>query len=107
MSKNDSSRHRSLDPTKPYHDLPNLPPAGEIETKTVLKARVKARAALAALPQATALIPIPAVLINTIPLLEAQASSEIENIVATTDDLFRRAQLESLAAEPASKEALG
>jgi Fic family protein len=52
---------------------------------------------LAALRQATALIPNPAVLINTIPLLEAQASSEIEYIVTTTDALFRHAQLESLA----------
>ncbi|MGD8214264.1 Fic/DOC family N-terminal domain-containing protein [Aestuariimicrobium sp. Y1814] len=28
---------------------------------------------------------------NTIPLLEAQASSEIENIVTTNDELFRAA----------------
>jgi Fic family protein len=94
-----------FDPSKPYNDLPNLPPPAEIETKTVLKACVGARAALAALRQATALIPNPAVLINTIPLLEAQASSEIENIVTTTDALFRHAQLESLASDPATKEA--
>ncbi len=96
----------SFTPSKPYNDLPHLPPAVEIETKTVLKACVRARAALAALRQATALIPNPAVLINTIPLLEAQASSEIENIVTTTDALFRHAQLESLAPDPATKEAL-
>ena len=96
----------SFDPSRPYNDLPNLPPAVEIETKMVLKACVKARAALAALRQATALIPNPAVLINTIPLLEAQASSEIENIVTTTDALFQHAQLESLASDPATKEAL-
>jgi Fic family protein len=96
----------SFDPSRPYNNLPNLPPAVEIETKTVLKACVKARAALAALRQATALIPNPAVLINTIPLLEAQASSEIENLVTTTDALFRHAQLESLASDPATKEAL-
>jgi hypothetical protein len=36
----------SFDPSKPYNDLPNLPPAVEIETKTVLKACVRARAAL-------------------------------------------------------------
>jgi Fic family protein len=45
-------------------------------------------------------------LINSIPLLEAQASSEIENIVTTTDALFRHAQLESMATDPATKEAL-
>lgn len=96
----------SFDPSKPHNDLPNLPPPVEIETKTVLKACIRARAALAALRQGTALIPNPAVLINTIPLLEAQASSEIENIVTTTDALFRHAQLESLAPDPATKEAL-
>ena len=96
----------SFDPSKPYNDLPNLPPDGEIETKTVLKACVRARAALAALRQATALIPNPDVLINTIPLLEAQASSEIENIVTTTDALFRHSQLQALAPDPETKEAL-
>ncbi len=95
-----------FDPSRPFNDLPDLPPAVDIETKTVLKACVGARAALAALRQATALIPNPAVLINSIPLLEAQASSEIENIVTTTDALFRHAQLESLAPDPATKEAL-
>lgn len=71
----------------------------------MLKQCVAARAALAELKVAAALIPNPAVLINTIPLLEAQASSEIENIVTTADELFRQAG----AAEPddaATREAL-
>jgi Fic family protein len=46
----------SFDPSKPYNDLPDLPPSVDIETKTILKACVRARAALAALRQATALI---------------------------------------------------
>ena len=46
----------SFDPSEPYNDLPNLPPTVEIETKAVLKACVRARAALAALRQATALL---------------------------------------------------
>jgi Fic family protein len=45
-------------------------------------------------------------LINTIPLLEAQASSAIENIVTTTDAMFRHAQLHDNTADPATKEAL-
>jgi hypothetical protein len=53
------------------------------------------RSALASLKQATALIPDPSVLINTIPLLEAQASSAIENIVTTTDAMFRAALYEN------------
>jgi Fic family protein len=60
-----------------------LPPPLDVEIKAVLKACVVARYALAALREATALIPNPAVLINTIPILEAQASPEIENIVTT------------------------
>jgi Fic family protein len=95
-----------LDPHKPYNDLPDLPPAAQLETRPVLKACIEARAALAALQQAARLIPNPAVLINTMPLLEAQASSEIENIVTTTDALFRYSQLDERAADPATREAL-
>src|SRR6266581_9351660 len=96
----------AFEPTRPHNELPSLPPPLDVETKAVLKTCVEARSALAGLRQATALIPNPAVLINTIPILEAQASSEIENIVTTTDALFRQAQLEGLAADPATKEAL-
>jgi Fic family protein len=95
-----------FDPQKPHDHLPELPPKADLETKAVLKACIEARAALAALKQASALIPNPAVLINTIPLLEAQASSEIENIVTTTDALFRQAQLNESTADDATKEAL-
>lgn len=48
----------------------------------------------------------PTVLINSIPLLEAQASSEIENIVTTADDLFKFAHDEKAATNPATKETL-
>jgi Fic family protein len=89
-----------------YNDLPLLPPTVEIETKRVLKAAIEARAALAALDQALRRIPNPTVLINAIPLLEAQASSEIENIVTTTDDIFKFAQDENSATNPATKETL-
>jgi Fic family protein len=62
---------------------------------------------LAELKQAGQLIPNQAVLINTIPILEAQASSAIENIVTTTDRLFQFAQQgRGDAADPATKEAL-
>lgn len=96
----------TFDPAQPYNDLPALPPAVDIETKPLLKACIEARAALAELKIAGALIPNQAVLINTIPLLEAQASSEIENIVTTTDELFRYAQMEDQTGDQATKEAL-
>ena len=95
-----------FDPNRPYDTLPPLPPKAEIETRAVLKACIDARAAVAALRQAGALIPNQDVLINTIPMLEAQASSEIENIVTTTDALFKYAQLDPERADPATREAL-
>ncbi len=95
-----------FDPKQPYNELPLLPPAADIESKPLLKACIEARAALAALKSAGDLISNQAVLINAIALLEAQASSEIENIVTTSDALFRYAQLSELTDDPATKEAL-
>jgi len=95
-----------FDRTKPYNSLPPLPPKADIESKAILKKCISARAALAELKQAGELIPDQSVLINTIPLLEAQLSSEIENIVTTTDKLFRYASSDTEKADPATKEAL-
>ena len=92
-------------PNLPYLNLPTLPPKLEVETKAVLKQCIASRAALAELKQAAELIPNQAVLINTLPLLEARASSEIENIVTTTDKLFEHLRNEEHA-DPATKEAL-
>ena len=95
----------SWKPDRPYNDLPPLPPAVEVETRAVLKRCITARAALAELKQAAELIPNQAMLISTLPLLEARASSEIENIVTTADELFRHVGNEAQA-NPATKEAL-
>ncbi len=92
-------------PDQPYNDLPPLPPAVEVETRPVLKQCIVARAVLAELKQAAGLIPNQGVLINALPLLEAQASSEIENIVTTTDRLFQY-QSAGEHADPATREAL-
>jgi Fic family protein len=77
----------------------------ELESKPILKRCVTARAALAELKQAAGLIPNPAMLINTLPILEARASSEIENIVTTADKLFQHLQADG-SADPATREAL-
>lgn len=92
-------------PDQPYNDLPALPPAVELETKAVLKQCIKSNSALAELKQAAALIPNQGMLINTLPLLEARASSEIENIVTTADKLFQHIQADERA-DPATREAL-
>lgn len=98
-------------PALPYNDLPPLPPresATGVDTREVLKAVPSARSALASLNEASKRISNPSLLLNNLTLLEAQASSEIENIVTTTDDLFRYASTEltdaSESATPQTKE---
>jgi Fic family protein len=96
-----------FDASKPYNELPELPPPAElIETTQILKKCINARVALAELKQAAELIPNAAVLVNALPLLEARASSEIENIVTTTDKLFEFVDIAEDKADSATKEAL-
>lgn len=92
-------------PDVAYDELPWLPSAHDLETRWILKACIEARAAVAELKRAAELIPNQAMLINTIPLLEAKDSSAIENVVTTTDKLFQFAQGDGHA-DPATKEAL-
>lgn len=90
----------------PYNDLPILPPDLErIETRSVLKACISARAAIAELKTAGELIPDQGLLINILPMLEAKDSSRIDNIVTTSDQLFQYADRAD-GADPATKEAL-
>ncbi|MEX2534437.1 MAG: Fic family protein [Trueperaceae bacterium] len=108
MSINDDNLDVSSNvwrPDLPFNDLPRLPPEAELETKSVLKLCVGARSALAELKRAGELIPNQRMLINTLPLLEAQASSEIEDVVTTADELFR-ALPHTPDATPAVREAL-
>lgn len=95
-----------FDPNLPHNELPPLPPGSEVETVAVLKAVIRAREQLAVLDTACRLIPNPHIITSTIPLREAQASSEIENIVTTNDELFRAAWGVDVAPSPATKEAL-
>ncbi|MBT8108633.1 MAG: Fic family protein [Gammaproteobacteria bacterium] len=96
-----------FDPSLPHNNLPDLPPPrAQIESTEILKRCINARVALAELKQAAELIPNSAVLVNALPLLEARASSEIENIVTTTDKLFEFADIAEDRADAATKEAL-
>ncbi len=104
--KNSTMKSPKWQPEVPHNDRSLLPPPGvDLDTKTVLKKCITARAALAELKQAAEMMPNQAILINTLPLLEAQASSEIENIVTTNDRLFQYQNAET-SADPATKEAL-
>ncbi len=93
-------------PDRPYQELPALPAAGEAETPAVLRATISASRALARLDEACKRLPDPTMLINLIPLMEAQASSEIENIVTTNDELFKAANGTLVSLTPQVKEAL-
>lgn len=101
-----STQSPLLDPNRPFNDLPPLPPRVGVESVLVLKAVIRAREQLAALDTACRLIPNPHIITSTIPLREAQASSEIENIVTTNDELFRAAWEVDSNPSPATKEAL-
>lgn len=98
-------RMTTWQPEVPYNDLPPVPRAADLETRDVLKAAIRANRTLAQLDQAAMAMANPTVLINTIPLLEAQASSEIENIVTTTDALFRHVD-DDANADAATRETL-
>lgn len=92
---------------EPYNDLPLLPPRQEIETVPVLRQLVIASRALATLKGAGNLIPNQAILINAIPLQEAKASSEIENIVTTQDALYRAViEIDGGRVDPHTREVL-
>lgn len=96
----------TFDPHLPYNDLPLLPPKQDIETRAVLRRLPAAARALAELKGLGSSIPDQSLLINSIVLQEAKASSEIENIVTTHDALFRAFTAGSGKIDPATKEVL-
>ncbi len=74
---------------KQTYTLPVLPPQIDLETVRVLKGLAAANRALAELKGRAATIPNQGILIDTLSLQEAKASSEIESIVTTQDELFQ------------------
>ncbi len=106
MSKKEGFLNIKWQAEQAYNHLPPLPLDNKLgvlaETLPILRACIPA---LAELKQAGELLPNQGLLINLLPLLEAQGSSEIENIFTTTDKLFQYAQEDSQA-DPMTKEAL-
>lgn len=95
-----------FDPHEPCNDLPLLPPETEIETKAVLKKTISAGRALAELKGLGETIPNQSILVNSLILQEAKASSEIENIITTNDALFRAFSAKTSRVDPVTKEVL-
>jgi Fic family protein len=89
---------------KPTYTIPTLPPPGLAETPQVLKALARAHRFLAELKGRAQSIPNQGILIDTLSLQEAKASSEIENIVTTQDELFQINAFPDSPGSPAAKE---
>ena len=86
------------------YTIAKLPLAHEIETKEVLKKTLEASRALAELKILAKSIPNENILINTLSLQEAKYSSEIENIITTSDDLYKSNFDDAFFISKASKE---
>lgn len=89
---------------KSTYSIPDLPPPGVTEAPVVLRALSKAHRHLAELKGRAATIPNQGILIDTLALQEAKASSEIENIVTTQDELFQASAFPENPSFPAAKE---
>ena len=74
----------------PYNNLPPLPPATELyRDEDVLNKLMIASRRLAQLKGLASTLPNQSIFVNTIALREAKASSAIENIFTTDDELYR------------------
>jgi len=78
----------------------------DVETKAILKKTITARSALAELKGLGATIPNQAMLVDSLILQEAKASSEIENIITTSDALFQAFAATTKKTDAATKEVL-
>ncbi|MBN2611509.1 MAG: Fic family protein [Bacteroidales bacterium] len=102
-----SSLKEPYDRYKPYNSLPLLPPDDEkVETKEVLKALNNANKALAELKGIAKKLPNQSMLVNTIALREAKASTEIENIFTTDNELYKALTINEYGLKGNAKEVL-
>jgi len=92
--------------TEPYNELPLLPPNTDFETKRILKMAIKANKELARLKGYCSLLPNDSILLSAIILKEATASSEIENIITTQDELYKALLSKDKKTDQQTKEVL-
>jgi cell filamentation protein, protein adenylyltransferase len=92
-----------FDPEKPYYDLPLLPPKQKLESIELFKALIPASEALAKLSATAEHLPNQSALYESVILLEAKASSEIEQVVTTDNKLFG-SESPQKAPDPMTKE---
>jgi Fic family protein len=95
-----------FDRKKPSNKIPPLPPEADVETKAILRKAISAARALAQLNAGFMNLPNPALFLDSIYVQEAKASSEIENIITTNDDLYQSLVAERRLENSPAKEVL-
>ena len=88
-----------FDPKTPYNDLPPITTLDINASAGLSKLAEDTRVAIEILNYAVKTLPDPNILLDTLALQEARASSNIENIVTTNDDLYRGVVFEDFTAE--------
>ncbi len=92
---------------EPYNQLPLLPPPDEkVISIRIMQAVNKANKALAELKGFAKKLPNQSMLVNTISLREAKASTEIENIFTTDDELYKELSGNDIGLKGNAKEVL-
>ena len=83
-------RMNPYDRNIPYNSLPGLPPAEQLYNDAIVFQKLaEASRKLAELKGIASMLPNQAIFVNTIALREAKASSAIENIFTTDDELYK------------------
>ena len=88
-----------FDPQNPYNDLPQITTLSIDTSSGLAKLAEDTRVAIEILKYAVKTLPDPNILLDTLALQEARASSTVENIVTTNDDLYRGVVFEDFTAE--------
>lgn len=101
MDRTESIEGVALEST---YQIPTLPPSFDFESKAILRELKNAHRWLALLDGKAEIIPNQGILIDTLALQEAAASSEIENIVTTQDELYQTNASKQIFPSPAAKE---
>lgn len=96
----------SFDPNKPYNGLPLLPPEFNFDDVDILKKVNKANIALSKLSGIALSIPNRELLIQPLTVREAVASSAIENINTTVEEVFQASLFNENQITKEQKEAL-
>ncbi len=88
-----------FDKTKPYNDLTPITELLINDSKQLRTLAEETRVAIEVLNYAVNALPSPGILLDTLTLQEAKASSHIENILTTNDDLYKGVVFDSYTAE--------